>query len=35
METIQAEPDADLQQPITSADIVCKVLYVHLGKAPS
>ena len=35
METMQAEPVANGQQPITSADIVCKVLYVHLGKAPS
>ena len=35
METMQAEPVADGQQPITSADVVCKVLCVHQGKAPS
>ena len=35
METMQVEPIADGQQPITSADVVCKVLYVHQGKAPS
>ena len=32
---MQAEPIADGQQPITSVDVVCKVLYVHQGKAPS
>jgi hypothetical protein len=35
METMQAEYVADGQQPITSADVVCKVLCVHQGKAPS
>ena len=35
METMQVEPIADGQQPITSADVVCKVLCVHQGKAPS
>ena len=35
METMQAEHVADGQQPMTSADVVCKVLYVHKGKAPS
>ena len=35
MEIIQAEPVADGQQPMTSADVVCKVLYVHQGKASS
>ena len=35
METMQAEPVADGKQPITSADVVCKVLCVHQGKAPS
>ena len=35
METMQAEPVADGQQPITSTDVVCKVLYVYQGKAPS
>ena len=34
METMQAEPVADGQQPITSVDVVCKVC-VHQGKAPS
>jgi hypothetical protein len=29
METMQAEPIADGQQPMTSADAVCKVLYVY------
>jgi hypothetical protein len=29
METMQAEPIADGQQPMTSADVVCKVLYVY------
>ena len=35
METIQAKPAVDGQQPVTSADVVCKVLYVYQGKAPS
>ena len=35
METMQVEPIADGQQPITSADVVCNVLCVHQGKAPS
>jgi len=34
METIQAEPVADGQQPITSADVVCKVLCVHQARPP-
>jgi hypothetical protein len=29
METMQAEPIADGQQPMTSAGVVCKVLYVY------
>ena len=32
---MQAKPVVNGQQPITSADIICKVLYVHQGKAPS
>ena len=35
METMQVEPVANGQQPMTSVDIVCKVLYVYKGKAPS
>jgi hypothetical protein len=35
MKIMQAEPIADGQQPMTSADIVCKVLYVYQDKAPS
>ena len=35
METMQVEPIADGQQPITSADVVCNVLCVHQGKGPS
>ena len=35
METMQAEPVTNGQQPMTSADVVCKVLYVYQGKAPS
>ena len=35
METNQTEPVADGQQPIMSADVVYKVLYVYQGKAPS
>jgi hypothetical protein len=34
MKTIQAESVADGQQPMISADIICKVLYVYQGKAP-
>ena len=34
METMHAEPIADGQQPIPSAKVVCKVLYIHQGKAP-
>ena len=34
METIQAEPVADGQQPMTSADIVSKVLCLYEGKPP-
>ena len=32
---MQAEPVADGQQPMTSADVVCKVLCIYQGKAPS
>ena len=32
---MQEEPVVDGQQPITIADVVCKVLYVYQGKAPS
>ena len=35
METMQAEPVVDGQQPMTSADVVCKVLCDHHCKAPS
>ena len=35
MEAMQVEPVADGQQPMTSADVVCKVLYIYQGKAPS
>ena len=35
MEAMQAEPVADGQQPMTSADIVFKVLYLYQGKRPS
>ena len=35
METMQVEPVANGQQPMTSADVVCKVLYIYQGKAPS
>jgi hypothetical protein len=35
METMQVEPIDDGQQPITSVDVICKVLYGHQGKAPS
>ena len=34
METMQLEPVAD-GLPITSVDVVCKVLCVHQGKTPS
>jgi hypothetical protein len=34
METMQAKPVADGQQPMTSADVVCKVLCVYQGEAP-
>jgi hypothetical protein len=32
---LQAELVADGQQPMTSADVVCKVLYIYQGNAPS
>ena len=32
---MQIEPVANGQQPITSAYVVCKVLYIYQGKAPS
>jgi hypothetical protein len=35
MKTMQAEADADGQQPMTSADVICKVLCIYHGKAPS
>ena len=35
METMQAEHVTDGQQPMTSANVVCKVLYIYQGKAPS
>ena len=35
METMQEGPIADGQQQITSADVVCKVLYVDQGMGPS
>ena len=35
METMQVEPIADGQQLVTSVDVVCKVLCVYQGKAPS
>ena len=35
METMQARPVANGQQPITSADVVCNVLCIHQSKAPS
>ena len=34
METMQAKPIADGQQPMTSADVICKVLCIYQGKAP-
>ena len=35
METMQAELVVDGQQQMTSADVVCKVLCIYPGKAPS
>ena len=35
MKAMQAEPVADGQQPMTSADVVSKVLYLYQGKRPS
>ena len=35
MEAMQAEPVTDGQQPMTSADVVSKVLYLYQGKRPS
>jgi hypothetical protein len=35
MEIIQAEPIADGQEPMTSADVVSMVLCLSQGKAPS
>jgi hypothetical protein len=35
MEAMQAEPVADGQQPMTSADVVSKVLCLSQGKPPS
>ena len=35
MEAMQAEPIADGQQPMTSADVVSKVLCLYQGKRPS
>jgi hypothetical protein len=35
MEAMQAEPIADGKQPMTSADVVSKVLYLSQGKPPS
>jgi hypothetical protein len=35
MEATQAEPNADGQQPMTSADVVFEVLYLYQGKPPS
>ena len=35
MEAMQAEPIADGQQPMTSADVVSMVLYLYQGKHPS
>ena len=34
MEAKQAETVADGQQPMTSADVICKVLCIYQGKAP-
>ena len=35
MEAMQVEPVVDGQQPMTSADVVSKVLCLYQGKAPS
>ena len=35
MEAMQAEPIVDGQQPMTSVDVVSKVLYLYQGKRPS
>jgi hypothetical protein len=35
MKAMQAEPVANGQQPITSADVVSKVLCLYQGKRPS
>ena len=35
MEAMQAEPVANGQQPMTSADVVSKVLCLYQGKRPS
>ena len=35
MEAMQAEPVVDGQQPMTSADVVFKVLCLYQGKPPS
>ena len=35
MEAMQTEPVTDGQQPMTSADVVSKVLYLYQGKRPS
>ena len=35
MEAMQAEPVTDGQQPVTSADVVSKVLCLYQGKPPS
>ena len=35
MEAMQAEPIIDGQHPMTSADVVSKVLYLYQGKRPS
>ena len=35
MKVMQAEPVADEQQPMTTADVVSKVLYLYQGKPPS
>jgi hypothetical protein len=35
MKAMQAEPVANGQQPMTSADVVSKVLCLYQGKPPS
>ena len=35
MDATQGEPIADGQQPMTSANVVSKVLYLYQGKRPS